>query len=334
MCLQPLEVKDKLGIIRQVPCGQCLECRIKRAFQWKLRLLHELYNFDKACFITLTYDNEHLPENGTLVKEDLQKFFKRLRRYYQYKNGDNAKLKYFACGEYGDKLGRPHYHAIIFGLSPVGDDRRLIQSAWKFCKWDKISCKAIGTVTSDSIMYTCGYITKKIFGKSAKSAYEEKGLIAPFQLQSQGLGLKYCLAHQELWQEQGYLNFNGKEVALPRYYKNKICLNNHVRTLDSIRRFAIERDRKEREYWTQRALQSSEFLQKSYGEIKEAMLTEQYNEEFCSAYRSPYEPSFQPSEYDEQPTKEKMIYTFVKYHRSRFLLDRHRRLLKQNNNKR
>lgn len=334
MCLQPIEVTDKLGIVRQVPCGQCLECRIKRAFNWKIRLLHELYSYETACFVTLTYDNEHLPSNGSLVKEDLQKFFKRLRRYYQYKNGENAKLKYFACGEYGDLLGRPHYHSIIFGLSPVGNDRRLIQSAWKFCKWDKISHKSIGTVTSDSIMYVCGYITKKILGKQSKMAYEDKGLIPPFQLQSQGLGLNYCLSHQELWQEQGFLSFNGKEVGLPRYYKDKINLNDRVDTLASIRRFATERDKKEKEFWEKKALQSANLLEKSWGEIKHTMLTELNNGEFCTAFQSPYEPSFRPTDYDEDPTEDEMINTYVKYHRSRKLLDRHRRLLKQHNNKR
>ena len=86
-------------------------CRIALSREWATRVLHESDYWDHSCFTTLTYNNEHLPKDGSLHKDELQKFFKRLRKYL----GDR-KMKYFACGEYGDEGHRPHYHAILFGI--------------------------------------------------------------------------------------------------------------------------------------------------------------------------------------------------------------------------
>ena len=92
----------------QVPCGQCIGCRLEYARVWATRCWHESLMHDQSYFVTLTYDDDHL-KTFSLVPEDLTNFFKRLRNY--------KKIRYYACGEYGDKNGRPHYHAIIFGLS-------------------------------------------------------------------------------------------------------------------------------------------------------------------------------------------------------------------------
>ena len=99
-----------------VPCGKCLACRIARRQEWSMRVIHELAGYKDAVFLTLTYSDDHLPDNGSLVVADLQKFFKRLRKQYAKRN-NGIKLRYYACGEYGDRHGRPHYHAIVCGLS-------------------------------------------------------------------------------------------------------------------------------------------------------------------------------------------------------------------------
>ena len=91
-----------------VPCGHCLACRIARTREWTVRLLHESEFWEDTIFVTLTYDDEHLPSDRSLVPRDLTLFFKRLR-----KDLGDRKIKYYACGEYGDTFGRPHYHAII-----------------------------------------------------------------------------------------------------------------------------------------------------------------------------------------------------------------------------
>ena len=103
-----------------VPCGKCLSCRIAKRREWTMRLWHELPYHQSSIFLTLTYDDDNLPPNASLSKSDLQKFFKRLRKDLSYVD---RKIKYFAAGEYGPKTNRPHYHAIVFGLSLQGDDK-------------------------------------------------------------------------------------------------------------------------------------------------------------------------------------------------------------------
>lgn len=97
--------RDNYEII-QVPCGRCLGCRLDHAKMWSDRCMLELQDHDEAYFVTLTYDDQHVTlsdENAaTLVKSDLQNFFKRLRK-------DGQKIRYFACGEYGENTFRPHY---------------------------------------------------------------------------------------------------------------------------------------------------------------------------------------------------------------------------------
>jgi hypothetical protein len=94
-----------------LPCGKCAECKSKRASEWALRCKHEIACHDLNCFITLTYDDDHLP-SFLIVKDEFQKFIKRLRKKIK------TKLKYIVSHEYGGRSGRPHHHAIIFGWSP------------------------------------------------------------------------------------------------------------------------------------------------------------------------------------------------------------------------
>lgn len=108
----------------EIPCGKCIGCRLKYSQEWANRCMLELQYHDDAYFVTLTYDEDHVPlsyytdENTgeaykalTLYKRDLQLFFKRLRKEFS-----NDRIRYFCAGEYGSHTFRPHYHAIIFGL--------------------------------------------------------------------------------------------------------------------------------------------------------------------------------------------------------------------------
>ena len=128
-CLSPVDIKDPRYSYKKymlVPCGKCVNCKLNYAKMWSIRIMHELKDWDSACFLTLTYDEEHLPKDGSLDKQDLQKFFKRLRF-----NLGGRKIKYFACGEYGEQYGRPHYHIIVFGLNGQ-TELDIIQKSWLF----------------------------------------------------------------------------------------------------------------------------------------------------------------------------------------------------------
>jgi len=97
----------------KIPCRQCLSCRLNRSSEWQTRLIHEGKRHSSKIFLTLTYDNENLPEFGSLQTRHLQLFIKRLRKAIA-----PIKIRYYACGEYGDTTRRAHYHAIIYGWEP------------------------------------------------------------------------------------------------------------------------------------------------------------------------------------------------------------------------
>ncbi len=109
----------------------------------------ESYKHAKNAFLTLTYSDDHLPEDENLKPKDLQDFFKRLRKEIY-----PLQIRYFACGEYGDESERPHYHAALFGLGP--EDAETIDKSWG------LGHSFIGDLTQDSAAYVAGYVTKKM----------------------------------------------------------------------------------------------------------------------------------------------------------------------------
>lgn len=211
-CIKPITLRN--GVFG---CGKCIYCRIQKAREWSCRLLQELSYWEKSVFVTLTYSDKFLPDSHSLVKSDLQKFFKRLRK------NSKAKLKYFACGEYGSKTNRPHYHAIIFGLGQSQEDKTLIKDCWRLCDWSMLQDKkAFGTVTYDSCRYVSDYIFKKYSGVKAEEEYISKGLAVPFKVSSLGLGLRYCLDNKENLVHNKQIFCRGVPMALPRYYADKL----------------------------------------------------------------------------------------------------------------
>ena len=146
----------------QVACGQCLGCRLERQRSWATRILHEASLHDENCFLTLTYDDTHLPEDRSLSKRDLQLFLKRLRKR------QDGKIRYYAVGEYGGRYGRPHYHLCLFGYDPA-DKRYLstraghkvfvseeVQRTWP------LGMHEVGSLTASSAKYVAGYVLKKV----------------------------------------------------------------------------------------------------------------------------------------------------------------------------
>ncbi|AZL82677.1 replication initiator protein [Apis mellifera associated microvirus 3] len=155
----------------EVPCGQCIGCRLERSRQWAIRCIHEAQLHEKNCFITLTYAPEHLPNPPTLVLSHWQKFMKRLRKRY------GSKIRFFHCGEYGEKFRRPHYHACLFNHD--FPDKKLwkvvngqnyyiseqLNELWPF------GFSTIGEVTFESAAYVARYILKKQTGDGAHDYY-------------------------------------------------------------------------------------------------------------------------------------------------------------------
>lgn len=148
-CKTPFFVKD-FKIL--VPCGKCLSCRINKRSAWTGRMLLELQSWPYAMFLTLTYSDENLPNPPHVSKRDLQLFFKRLRKAFE-----PQKLRYYACGEYGEGFGRPHYHAIVYGFDPLNEVHRdLVRRAWPF------GFVYFGDASINSMQYVAGYVAKKL----------------------------------------------------------------------------------------------------------------------------------------------------------------------------
>lgn len=193
--------------------------------------MHELTEWNDSSFVTLTYDDNNLPITPvspigpvqypwpTLQKAEFQKFIKRIRRDL----GD-TKIKYYACGEYGEDKERPHYHCLFFGLGLSRDHRAIIMENWPYCDWKnpQIVKGSFGLVEPESIQYVAGYIHSKLSGEEARLNYDKYSREPVFRVGSQGLGKNYLLKHAEQISEQGYLTHRSIAHSLPRYYINKL----------------------------------------------------------------------------------------------------------------
>lgn len=237
----------------EIPCGQCIGCRLDKSRQWAIRCVHEAQEHEENCFITLTYDDENLPYGGTLVKKDFQDFMKRLRKEVEPK-----KIRYYQCGEYGENLLRPHYHAIIFNhdfrdkklwKSKNGVDVYVsptLQKLWRF------GFSTIGTVTFESAAYVARYCVKKI-KESPKTKTSYQGHYIRYDDES-GYETKLQEEYATMSRRPGIANtwikkyglqtlthdsviMNGKEQKPPKYYEA---------IMEEIEPFMLEENKKKR----------------------------------------------------------------------------------------
>lgn len=195
-----------------------------------MRCMHEKKFHAVSWFVTFTYDDEFLPPGGTLVKRDMQLFWKRLRKF--------RKFRYYMCGEYGSQTNRPHYHAIIFGLElddlklyKRGKGSNLYNSKFLQDIWGK-GHVVIGDVTFESCAYVSRYITEKITGERAESWYtrvDRDGVIWRMLPEYTDMSRRPGIGHS-YFEKYGAEVFthdsvvvNGREVRPPRYYDVKMA---------------------------------------------------------------------------------------------------------------
>lgn len=183
-----------------VPCGKCSGCHVDYSREWSNRMVLELQDSSDAIFVTLTYNNDNLSfsKSGypTLVKRDIQLFFKRLRKYFP-----DRRIRYYVAGEYGPKTHRPHYHAIIYGLSLSDFDdikfRNVNEVGSPFYSSDtftNIWSKGF-TLLSDVNYRTCNYVSRYVLKKQGSIDDHPFDVVKPFNLSSRnpGLGMDYAL---------------------------------------------------------------------------------------------------------------------------------------------
>lgn len=170
-----LTFNPKYGFIDlpvEVPCGQCVGCRLERSRQWAVRCVHEASLHLDNCFITLTYDPSRVPEGGTLVKKHFQDFMKRLRKR------SGVRIRFFHCGEYGEDLQRPHYHALLFGYdfpdkkfhTRNAQGNTVFKSDLLEELWGHGFC-TVGAFTFETAAYCARYVMKKVTGELAADHY-------------------------------------------------------------------------------------------------------------------------------------------------------------------
>jgi len=217
----------------KLPCGQCIGCRLERSRQWAMRCMHEASLYDRNCFITLTYDDKNLPPGGSLQLRHFQLFMKRLRKSV------GTKLRFFHCGEYGEKFARPHFHAVLFNydfpdkvvfrrtdggntlwLSPT------LQKLWPF------GYSMIGSVSFESAAYVARYILKKVNGKNADEHYVNKTtgeLRKPEYItmsRRPGIGTEYFKKFSLDMYPRDYAILRGMKVRPPKFYDGLYELEN------------------------------------------------------------------------------------------------------------
>lgn len=258
----------------EVACGQCLGCRLDRSRMWAMRIIHEssLYEFDGGnCFITLTYDDENVPNDWSLHRSHFVLFMKKLRKYMQ-----PQKIRFFMAGEYGSKcqhgidlsrvpcplcnVGRPHYHACLFNCSfpdlcsygsRAGELRYtspLLEKIWGLGFVD------VGDLNFDSAAYVSRYILKKVTGMRADDhymAYDLDGVITflepEYCTMSRGAKGGHGLGY-DWFKKFGNDVFPSDEVpvpgagvfkSVPRYYEDLFKLEDPI-SLEEIKKLRVQ----------------------------------------------------------------------------------------------
>lgn len=205
-CLEPVDIRNpKTGQRMFVPCGKCEECCKDYSLMWSLRMMDELSLSGKGLFITLTYNDQNLPEDMQLRKKDLQDFLKRLRWHIK-----PEKVRYYACGEYGGKGNRPHYHLCLFGWLP-SDLKKRNEKCYVSAQIEEIWNKGfvhIYDLTFETAKYAAKYLSKL-----DKRPHEVK----PFSTCSLKPGLGALTVTPD-WLKTGVRYVNGRQYPLPKYY--------------------------------------------------------------------------------------------------------------------
>lgn len=225
------------GVPFNIPCQQCEGCRLDYSLKWGIRCMHEKMLHTDSSFVTVTYDNEHVPEDGSLSVREHQLFMKRLRKKL------GKYIRFAMCGEYGTINNRPHYHYLFlnkdfpdkrfYGYAKNGDklySSDLLAEIWPF------GHNRIGEVTLDSCCYVTRYICDRMTGDMADNWYA--GRRPEFFLSSRKPGIG------KVWYDQfgrhshlsgDFVVVGGKKCPMPRYYDNQLDLVDSAR-LDVLKR--------------------------------------------------------------------------------------------------
>jgi len=225
-------------------CDKCAGCRIRKRMDQSTRLTHEAQFNEHSWFITLTYDDDNLPENGSLVAAHQSAFMKALRKKLR------KKMRFFSIGEYGEQTLRPHYHLILFGpdipdrkyhhSAPIKnratreigkllgpEEARYYSSELLDNVWKKGTVQLTG-VSAATMQYVSKYHVEKIDGEAAKTYYVRtlpNGKCVPVEQpqarmsRNPGIGRKWIETYwSDVYPDGTMVDSKGAEFAPPKYY--------------------------------------------------------------------------------------------------------------------
>jgi hypothetical protein len=220
----------------KVPCGKCIACLRQKRNEWVFRLNSHMKDAQSAYFISLTYDDSHLPYSTlnvpTLVKEHLHEFLHNLvnegqRLWQEHLKQQGLKwqerkkmrlsIRYFAVGEYGDDYDRPHYHVVLFDFP--ADRLGMVKAIEKLWKYEEIM-PDVHYASARLLNYITKYMLKEY------DEDEQKFRQPPFRCMSKGLGKNYVSrsrARQHILADNFLSNVGNAKYVLPRYIKTKLA---------------------------------------------------------------------------------------------------------------
>lgn len=235
----------------EIPCNNCMGCKLERSRQWAVRMMHESKLHDQNCFLTLTYSDQTVPIDYSLKLRHLQLFIKRLRKSLPHK------IRFYACGEYGDLLGRPHYHSIIFNHD--FNDKKLFKTingkphyvSETLTNLWQLGHATTSDVTFQSAAYCARYVTKKIKAHDPYGSDRYYRLspidgcyhsVKPeFSVMSRrpGIGHGYIQQFKSDFYPSGFVVVNGVKQAPPRYYISKLTEEEQTKLKRAARRKSL-----------------------------------------------------------------------------------------------
>lgn len=214
--IRMLEERYGKDCLIKLPCGRCTSCKEAYRMDWSIRCDMEKLYHKESCFLTLTYRDDVCPR--WVSKQHVRKFIRKLRR-------SGIECSYFACGEYGEQNGRPHYHLILFGYFP-GDavlkpdvktksGYEVYSSPFLDRIWKK-GFVVVNNFARQEAFYVAGYVNKKT------------GKYDGFIMMSNGIGYQYMTDHiKELFKNRYYIASNGHVFQVPRAFKRVLEKNGY-----------------------------------------------------------------------------------------------------------
>lgn len=243
----------------ELPCGHCIGCRQDKARAWSIRLNHEAQLYDSNLFVTLTYDEAHLPASKSLEYSDFQGFMRRVRKEVKGVSASplgTKPIRFFVSGEYGERFGRPHWHTVLFNTY-FRDQVQFVNGTYRSSQVERLWERGdvvIGSLTPASAAYVAGYTLNKLYGRQGAEHYEDVVNLRTGELTSRrppfcvmsrrpGIGYWWFLKYGADLFPGDFAVQDGKKFKVPNYYWRFFQERNYGQVVEQISQGRYDRAR-------------------------------------------------------------------------------------------